>query len=329
MKRVVAFGEVMLRLSPPGPLRFAQTDTLEMTFGGAEVNVAVALAQLGWPAAFVTRLPENEIARACLSRIRAAGVDVGGVLRGGERIGAYYVERGGGARSASVTYDRKGSAIATLDPDSLDWNTLLAGAGALHISGITPALSAEAARAARDGMEAARRLGVAVSMDVNYRAKLWSEADAGRALAPYLDLLDWCVCNETHARRLFGIDADTDAGIADAFAARHPNLKAVAVTRRRTRDSLHDHWGATLRTPDGVWASPTHEIAMVERVGGGDSFAAGLLYGLLSGWAPRDAVEFGAAALALKHTIVGDFASFTRAEVDAFRASGGSGAVQR
>ncbi|MFM7320754.1 MAG: sugar kinase [Armatimonadota bacterium] len=329
MKTVVAFGEVMLRLSPPGALRFPQTDLLEMSFGGAEVNVAVALAQLGTPASFVTRLPDHEVAKACLQRVRAAGVSVDRVLRGGHRMGTYFVERGGGARSAAVTYDRRDSAIATIDPAELDWNAILADAAWLHLSGITPALSAAAAKAAFDGCVAARSLGVPTSLDVNFRATLWSAEAAGKKLSPFLDVIDPCICNETHARLLFGVDGADDAAAADILALRHGNLSRIAVTRRRTVDALRDRWRATLRTPAGTFASTEHEITMVERVGGGDSFSAGLIHAVLSGRSDADAVEFGAAALAYKHTIGGDFASFSENEVDAFRASGGGGVVQR
>jgi len=331
MPRVVTFGEVMLRLTPPGNLRIPQTETLEMSFGGAEVNVAVALAQLGTEAAFVTRLPANEIARACLGRIRAAGVDVSGIQFGGDRIGTYFVERGGGARPAAVIYDRKHSAIATADPASFDWEMLLRGASLLHISGITPALSDSAARAARIAFATARTLGIPCSMDVNYRGKLWSESEAGEILRPFLDQLDWCICNENHARRLFGIDAEaTDGAVAAELGDRHPNLSRIAITRRRTVDPDHDRWGATLWGRTGsLVSSRTHEIRMVDRVGGGDSFAAGLIHGLLGGWDDQRAVDFGAAALALKHTIPGDFACFRADEVEAFRNVHGGNAVQR
>ena len=329
VKTVVAFGEVMLRLSPQGALRFPQSDLLEMSFGGAEVNVAVALAQLGTPASFVTRLPDHEVAKACIQKIRAAGVATDRVLFGGHRMGTYFVERGGGARAASVLYDRKDSAIATVDPAELDWDVLLADAAWFHVSGITPALSASAARAAMDACVAARRLGVPASMDINFRAKLWSAEEAGRGLAPFLDVIDTCICNETHARMLFAVSGDDDAETAHLLANRHPTLRRIAITRRRTVDSTRDRWRATLRTAEGVFHSPEHEIAMVERVGGGDSFSAGLIHALLSGRPQEDAVSFGAAALALKHTIVGDFASFSERDVLTFQASGGSSAVQR
>jgi len=300
-----------------------------MSFGGAEVNVAVALAQLGTAASFVTRLPDNEISKACLQRIRGAGVAVDGVLFGGHRMGTYFVERGGGGRPASVLYDRKDSAIATIEPDALDWDAILRGACWFHVSGITPALSDRAAQAAMEGCRAARRLGVPASLDVNFRAKLWDAERAGSALAPFLDEIDTCICNETHARLLFGAAGADDGETADVLARRHPNLRRIAITRRRTVDPAHDRWSATLRTDAGTHSSPEHLIAMVERVGGGDSFTAGLIHAVLRGRSDAEAVAFGAAALALKHTIVGDFASFSEREVDAYLATGGTGAVQR
>jgi len=330
MQRVVTFGEVMLRLTPPGNLRFGQADHLEMSFGGAEVNVAVALAQLGTPSAFVTTLPDNDIAGSCLSRIRACGVDVSRILTRGERMGTYFVERGGGARPAAVTYDRKHSAVATADPASYDWDSLLKGASVLHISGITPALSARTVDAAWEAFRVARTRGVLCSMDVNYRAKLWSPADAGATLVPFLDQLDWCICNENHARLLFGLDGTlSDRQLADELGRRHPKLLRIAITRRRTVDPDHDQWGATLWSPDSCVESPIHRIRMVDRVGGGDSFAAGLIHALLEGRSDQDAVDFGAAALALKHTIVGDFACFRSSEVDALCNSAGGISVQR
>ncbi len=330
MGTVVTFGEVMLRLTPPGSLRIGQTDLLEMSFGGAEVNVAVALAQLGTPSAFVTTLPDNDIARACIARIRAAGVDTCGIRFGDGRMGSYFVERGGGARPASVTYDRSYSAIATAGPAVHGWPELLRDASVLHISGITPALSNYACDAAHRAFETAAELGVVRCMDVNYRAKLWDTHKAGETLAPILDKLDWLICNENHARMLFGVPGDLeDEDIARTLAQRHPNLRKVAITRRRGVDTDHDRWGATLLADGACVRSTVRTIKMVDRVGGGDSFAAGLIHALLHGQSNQDAVDFGAAALALKHTIVGDFANFRATEVEAMRNADTGIAVQR
>jgi 2-dehydro-3-deoxygluconokinase len=331
----------MLRLSPPGYLRLLQTTALEMTFGGAEVNVAVSLAQLGVPAAFVTRLPKNDVAQAFVNQIRGLGVDTSFILRGGDRLGVYFVEKGAAQRPSTVLYDRAHSAIAEIDPAELDWSRVLDGAAAFHVTGITPALSDSAAKVALDGAKAAKEKGLLVTCDLNYRKKLWSQEKAGRVMGELLTSVDVCIANEEDAETVFGIKAegsdltggkiehDRYAEVAQKLIDRFPNLKGVAITLRESFSASRNGWSGMLYMDGKPHFSRRYEIEVVDRVGGGDSFAAGLLYGLLNGRSAQETAEFAAAASCLKHSIPGDFNYTKLSEVETLLAGDASGRVQR
>jgi 2-dehydro-3-deoxygluconokinase len=341
MERVVTFGEVMLRLAPPGYLRLLQATTLEMTFGGAEVNVAVALAQLGLNAAFITRLPKNDVAQRFINEIRGYGVDTSQILRGGERIGVYFVEKGASQRASTVLYDRAHSAIAEINPAELDWETILEGAKAFHFTGITPALSENCATAVLEACQKAKAKGITVSCDLNYRKKLWDRKKAEQVMGELLPLVDVCIANEEDAETVFGIKAegsDLTGGVIDharyeevakKLVARFPNLTGVAITLRESFSASRNGWSGMYYTEGTPYFSRRYEIDIVDRVGGGDSFAAGLLYGLLTGKNAQDTVEFAVAASCLKHSIQGDFNMVSLGEVEALVGGDASGRVRR
>lgn len=341
MKRVVTFGEVMLRLCPPGYLRLLQATSLEMTFGGAEVNVAVSLAQLGLDARFVTRLPKNDVAQAFINQVRGLGVDTTKILRGGERMGVYFVEKGASQRASTVLYDRANSAIAEINPDELNWDEIFEGATAFHTTGITPALSDSAAAAAIAGAKAAKERGISVSCDLNYRKKLWSSEKAGKVMGELMPYVDWCIANEEDAETVFGIkaaDTNLTSGalshdgyieVAQKLVARFPNLKGVAITLRESYSASRNGWSGMLYTDSTAHFSRHYDIDIVDRVGGGDSFAAGLIYSLVNGKSAQDAIEFAIAASCLKHSIIGDFSYIKLAEVETLLKGDGSGRVQR
>lgn len=342
-RKFVTFGEVMLRLAPPDHLRLTQTGTLEMTFGGAEVNVAVSLAQLGANAAFVTRLPSNDVARACVNQMRGLGVDTRHVLWGGERIGVYFVEKGAAQRPSTVTYDRANSAVATLDPATLDWDAIFEGAGAFHVTGITPALSEKAARATLDGARRAKEKNLFVSCDLNYRKKLWTREQAGKVMGELMPFVDLCIANEEDAETVFGIraeNADLTGGVIehDRYVAVAKQLTerfglpgGVAVTLRESFSASHNGWSGLLYKDGQAYFSRRYDIIpIVDRVGGGDAFAAGLLFSLVGrGDDPQTAIEFAAAASCLKHSIQGDFNAISLAEVETLVGGDSSGRVQR
>jgi 2-dehydro-3-deoxygluconokinase len=339
--KVVTFGEVMLRLAPPGFLRLLQTQSLEVTFGGAEANVAVGLAQLGLEAAFVTRLPKNDIAQAFINQVRGLGVDTSHILRGGERVGVYFVEKGASQRASTVLYDRAHSAIAEIDPDELNWDAILDGASAFHTTGITPALSESAAQAAIMGAKKAKEMGLLVTCDLNYRKKLWSRERAGQVMGELLPFVDVCIANEEDAETVFGIKAegadltggviehDRYTEVAEKLVARFPNLQGVAITLRESYSASRNGWSGMLYTNGQAYFSRHYDIDIVDRVGGGDSFAAGLIYGLLTNRGPQGTVEFASAMSCLKHSIQGDFAYLKLSEVEALVGGDASGRVQR
>jgi 2-dehydro-3-deoxygluconokinase len=341
MKRIVTFGEVMLRLSPPGYLRLGQTATLEMTFGGAEVNVAVSLAQFGLNAAFITRLPKNDIAGAFINQVRGLGVDTTKILHGGDRMGVYFVEKGASQRASTVLYDRAHSAIAEISPAEVNWTQVFVGANAFHTTGITPALSDACAQATLDAVKAAKANNILVTCDLNYRKKLWSSEKAGKVMAEILPYVDVCIANEEDAETVFGIsaaDSNLTSGhlsqegyieVAQKLCAKFPNLKGVAITLRESYSASRNGWSGMLYWHGKAYFSTRYEIDIVDRVGGGDSFAAGLIYGLLGDQSPQEAIEFAAAASCLKHSIVGDFSYIKLAEVQNLLKGDGSGRVQR
>ncbi|GAB4460804.1 MAG: hypothetical protein OHK0029_25280 [Armatimonadaceae bacterium] len=338
---MVTFGEVMLRLAPPGYLRLLQTDSLEMTFGGAEVNVAVALAQFGIPSTFITRLPNNAVAQRCINEIRGLGVDTTRILRGGERMGVYYVEKGAAQRASTVLYDRAHSAIAEINPAELDWDGIFVDAKAFHLTGITPALSEKCTQAALNAVIKAQERGVLVSCDLNYRKKLWDRQRAEQVMGEIMPFVDICIANEEDAETVFGIKAegsDLTGGVIDhsryedvakKLKARFANLKGIAITLRESYSASRNGWSGMYYTENKAYYSRRYDIDIVDRVGGGDSFAAGLLYGILTGKDVEDIVEFAAAASCLKHSIQGDYNLVSLSEVEALVAGDASGRVRR
>ena len=349
MTRVVTFGEVMLRLKAPGMERLFQSPALEATFGGAEANVAVSLAQFGVPVSFVTALPANPVGDACIRELRGFGVDTSHVVRAGDRIGVYYLDPGANQRASKVTYDRSGSSIATAKPGDFDWDRVLEGAGWFHVTGVTPAISASTAALALEGARRAREKGLTVSCDYNYRKNLWKWGKAApEVMRELVALVDVGIANEEDCQKALGIDVagvDVHAGELDAaryqaLAARvleeFPNLKKQVITLRESRSADHNGWGACLHNGREFLLGRHYEITdIVDRVGGGDSFAAGLIYGLLAygdganGATDARALEFATAASCLKHSIPGDYNRVSVAEVEGLLKGDASGRVQR
>lgn len=328
MSRVVTCGEIMLRLTTPGHQRFAQAPHLEVTFGGAEANVAVMIAQLGGSAEYVTRLPSNELGQRAIDELRRCGVGVQYIARGGDRIGVYFLEQGASQRAGKVIYDRAHSAIAEAAQADFDWDKIFAYARWFHWSGITPALSSTAAAIMRDACLAARRRALTVSFDMNYRAKLWTPEQAGAALTPLMQFVDLCVCGAEEARSVLGVEGETEERLAVNMRERF-GFKMVAMTRRHALTASETSWGATLFTEQRRVESVSHQITIVDRVGAGDSFTGALIFSLMRGDEPQAAIEFAVAASALKHTIPGDYALLSLAEVEALAKGGHGGRVQR
>jgi 2-dehydro-3-deoxygluconokinase len=338
--KAVTFGEVMLRLATPGALRLNQSPVLEMTFGGGEANVAVSLALFGEEAAFVTRLPKNDVAETCLQRLRGLGVDTHGIIRGGDRIGIYFLESGASQRASTVTYDRAHSAISEIDPATLKWESLLQGADWFHFTGITPALSDRAAQASLEGARAARKKGLTVSCDLNYRKKLWTSEKAGQVMSGIMEHVDICIANEEDAEKVFGIkatgadvtggkiDHDRYVEVATKLTERF-GFKGVAITLRESFSASHNGWSGLYFTGGKAHFSRRYDIQIIDRVGGGDSFAAGLVYALGKKKTPQEAIEFAVAASCLKHSISGDFNLVKLSEVEGLLGGDGSGRVQR
>ncbi|HYR59044.1 MAG TPA: sugar kinase [Chthoniobacteraceae bacterium] len=333
MADVVTFGEIMLRLSPPGRQRLAQAAHFEITFGGAEANVAVMLARLGASAAFVTKLPENELAQRAIDELRGLGVNVEHIARGGERIGVYFLEQGASQRAGKVIYDRANSAIAQAQPDDFDWPRIFAGAKWLHWSGITPALSEAAARSVSEACAEAKRRGLTVSFDLNFRAKLWSCEAAGKTLAPLMRHVDLCITSVEEARTVFGLALEDAAPNREVDAARRLQerfgFKTIALTMRSADTADSTSWSAMLFAEKTAFFSRRHEIRVVDRVGAGDSFSGALIFALRRGDDPQRAIDFAVAASALKHTIPGDYNLVSLKEVEALAAGAGGGRVQR
>jgi 2-dehydro-3-deoxygluconokinase len=342
-KTIVTFGEIMLRLAPPGFERLLQSPQFVATFGGGEANVAVALALFGLPAAYVTVLPDkNPIAEACIGELRRLGVDTSKIVRGKGRLGIYYLEAGANQRPSKVVYDRDQSAIALAKPGAIDWDHVFQDAGWFHITGITPAISGSAADLALESVRKAREKGLTVSCDLNYRKNLWKwgmpAAEVMRELVQYVDI---AIANEEDVQMALGIQAEVDvhSGSLDRaqyqkltgkVLAEYANLKAIAITLRESKSASHNGWSACLNDRQGFLVSRHYEIThIVDRVGGGDSFAAGLIYGFLTLPSRQEALEFAVAASCLKHSVPGDFNRFTVDEVNALLKSGGSGRVQR
>ena len=333
----------MLRLATPGHLRYSQAHSFEATFGGGEANVAVSLANYGEDAQFVTALPDNEIAKACLSELRGLGVGVGGCITGGDRMGIYYIEKGAVARPSKVIYDRAHSSIAEIVPGSIDWEKILAGADWFHWTGITPAISDAAAKECLAAIKTANRLGVKVSCDLNYRKNLWKYGKKASEVMP--DLVEGCdviIGNEEDAEKVFGIKPEgfnADEGVIDSakfeyvateLMKKFPRAKKVAITLRGSVNADHNTWGAVIYDGKKLYASRRYDITdIVDRVGGGDSFCGGLIYGLLEYPTDAQALDFAVAASCLKHTIEGDYNRVSVKEVETLMSGNGSGRVSR
>jgi 2-dehydro-3-deoxygluconokinase len=341
-KPVVTFGEIMLRLAPPGFERFLQSPQFVATFGGGEANVAVSLAGFGVPARYVTALPDNAITDAFVGEMRRFGVDPSFIVRGKGRFGIYFVEPGANQRPSKVIYDRAHSAISLAQPGDIDFKSAFDGAGWFHVTGITPAISASAADLALEGARTARDAGLTVSCDLNFRKNLWKYGKtAPDVMTELIKYVDVCIANEEDCQMCLGIKAESDvhSGKLDPEHYRklsgtvldtYPNLKTIAITLRESVSASHNGWSACLNDRKNFMVSRHYDIThIVDRVGGGDAFAGGLIYGLLKLGSPQEALEFAVAASCLKHSIPGDFNRFTVDEVKALLKGGGSGRVQR
>ncbi|SDF03661.1 sugar kinase [Sporolituus thermophilus] len=340
MAKVVCFGEIMLRLSPPGYLRFEQATSFDVVYGGGEANVCVSLANYGEEAVFVTKVPDNPIGQAAINEMRRYGVDTRYMIKGGKRLGIYFCEKGASQRASKVVYDRAGSAISQAKREDFDWAKIFAGANWFHFTGITPALGDNVAECVLDAVKAAKEAGLTVSCDLNFRKNLWTSEKAGQVMAQYMPYVDVCIANEEDAEKVFGIKAaDTDIiggklshegykDVAKQLAERF-GFKAVAITLRGSISASDNNWAAMLYKDGEFYFSRNYAIHIVDRVGGGDSFGGGLIYALLNGYSNQDALEFAVAASCLKHTIEGDHNHVTVSEVKALMAGDGSGRVQR
>ncbi|MDR1900635.1 MAG: sugar kinase [Treponema sp.] len=340
MERVVTFGEIMLRLAPEGYYRFVQAGVFGASYGGGEANVAVSLANFGLDAAFVTKLPAHEIGQAAVNKLREFGVDTSGIVRGGGRVGIYFLEKGASQRPSRVIYDRAHSAIAEAVPEDFDWKALLRGAAWFHFTGITPALGDAAAAITREACQAARAGGLTVSCDLNYRKNLWSREKAGEVMEKLMEYVDVCIANEEDAADVFGIHADNSdvtggkisregyQGVAKALSDRF-GFKKVAVTLRESISASDNNWAAMLYEGGSFYFSKKYPVRIVDRVGGGDSFGAGLIYGALKSLGPQETIEFAVAASCLKHSVEGDFNMVSVDEVRKLAGGDASGRVQR
>ena len=329
MAKIITFGELMVRLQPYNYERFIQTDHLEFTFGGGEANVAVSLANYGMDAAFVTKLPTHAIGQAAVNSLRRYGVDTSLIVRGGDRVGIYYNEKGAAQRPSVCIYDRAHSAIQESVPDDFDWPTIFDGADWFHFTGITPALGQNLVETCRTACKEAKARGIKISCDLNYRGKLWSREQAREAMTDLCQYVDVCISNEEDAKDVFGIEAeatDITAGelnkdgyrsVARQLAERF-QFKQVAITLRESKSAFDNDWSAMLFdvASNEYCFSKLYHLHIIDRIGGGDSFGGGLMYAMLSGKSTQEAVEFAVAASALKHSIEGDYNFATIAEVE-------------
>ncbi len=340
MSKVVTFGEIMLRLAPNGYYRFFQNDQMQATFGGGEANVAVSLANYGLDSTYVTKLPKHAIGQAAVNSLRYYGVDTSKIVRGGDRVGIYYLEKGASQRGSVCIYDRAHSAIAEAAPSDFDWNSIFEGAEWFHFTGITPALGGNMVEICKQACIAAKAKGVKISCDLNYRGKLWTRDAARVAMTELCQYVDVCISNEEDAKDVFGIEAegsDIYGGklnvegyksvakqLADKFG-----FEKVAITLRTSISANDNDWAGMLYDGKDYCFSKTYHLHIVDRVGGGDSFGGGLIYSILAGKSTQDAIEFAVAASALKHTVEGDYNHVSVAEVEKLSGGDGSGRVQR
>lgn len=340
MNKIVTFGEVMLRLQPFGYKRFTQADSFEATFGGAEVNVAVSLANFGCNSSFVTKLPDNDIAQKCINEIRGLGVDTSNIVRGGDRMGIYFIEKGASQRSSVVIYDRKHSAISEITPNEIDAHSILSNCKWFHFTGITPALSDNTTETLLELLKVAKEQNITVSADINYRKKLWTKEKANKVMTDIMQYVDVIISNEEDAYDVFGIKAE-GSNIENGTLSKEgytqvarelikiTNAKYVAFTLRESVSASINNWSGILVDKDNCYISNKYTINIIDRVGGGDSFGAGLIYGLMSGNGNQYAIDFAVAASCLKHTIEGDYNRMTVTEVDSLINNGGNGRVKR
>ena len=344
MRKIVTFGEIMMRLSPPGALRFGQARSFDVVYGGGESNVAVALANFGLETEFVTRLPAHEVGEACLQFLRQYNVGTRHILRGGNRLGIYFMETGAVMRGSQVIYDRAGSSFATIEPGMVDWQQVFQDAAWFHWTGITPAISENTASVCMEAVQAARQMGVTVSCDLNYRAKLWKWGRPARdVMTALVENCDVAIGNEEDAEKVFGIqapEADVTGGkvsseqyayVCEALHKKFPRLKTIAITLRGSMSASHNTWSAILWQEGCTYTAPVYNIThIVDRVGGGDSFMGGLIYGLVTfADQPGKALELAVAASALKHTIFGDFNLVSLGEAEKLALGDLSGRVSR
>lgn len=341
MGKVVCFGEIMLRLNPKGYLRFLQADSFEASYAGGEANVAVSLANYGHDALYVTKLPKNEIGGSAINELRRYGVETDRIVRGGPRMGIYFVEKGASQRASKVIYDRAGSSIALAKREDFNWNEIFDGADWFHFTGITPALGGETPEICLDACKAAKEKGITVSCDLNYRKKLWTNEEAEKIMTKLMPYVDVCIANEEDAADVFGIHAEgTDVGsgkinregyvsVARQLSEKF-DFQYVAITLRGSISATDNKWAGMLYKDGGdAYFSPEYLIHIVDRVGGGDSFGGGLIHSLLSGYSDQDAINFAAAASCLKHTIEHDFNLVGIEEVQSLANGNASGRVQR
>nr|WP_325196383.1 sugar kinase [uncultured Oscillibacter sp.] len=340
MSRVITFGEIMMRLNPEGYLRFVQADKFEATYAGGEANVAVSLANYGQDAAFVTKVPSHEIGQAAVNELRRYGVDTSLIVRGGDRLGIYFAEKGASQRPSKVIYDRAGSAISQASTADFDWEKIFAGADWFHFTGITPALGGELPEICLNACQAAKKLGVKISCDLNYRKKLWTREEAGRVMAGLMPYVNVCIANEEDAKDVFGIaaeDTDLNTGklsregyisVARQLTERF-GFEKVAITLRGSISASDNNWAGMLYSGGEAFFSTTYHMHIVDRVGGGDSFGGALIHSLLSGWDSQTAIDFAVAASCLKHSVEHDFNMVSVSEVLSLAGGNTSGRVQR
>jgi len=343
MKTIITFGEVMLRLAPPGFQRIIQARSFDVLFGGGEANVAASLANYGMLVEYVTRLPENDLGDLCLAFLRERNIGTQHILRGGERLGIYYLEFGAAQRGSKVIYDRSNSALAMIKPGMVNWQAVFANAGWFHWTGITPAISAGAADTCLEAVQIARRMGLTISCDLNYRAKLWkwgkTPNEVMRELVKYCDV---AIGNEEDAEKVFGIKApETDVTkgkveaanykyVCNELAGQFPNLSSIAITLRGSISASQNTWSGILWSEGRFYKAPVYDItSIVDRVGGGDAFGGGLIYGILTYTDKSQALGFAVAASCLKHSIWGDFNLVTKEEVQKLMQGDASGRVSR
>ena len=340
MSKVVCFGEIMGRLCPEGYLKVVQARKLELTYAGGEANVAVSLANYGEDVSYVTKIPDNDLGKAVLRELRGYKVNVDDIAIGGERLGMYYVEKGASQRPSKVIYDRKYSSISMAEISDFDWDAIFTDASWFHFTGISPALSDNMIAVCEDALKKAKEIGITVSCDLNYRKNLWSSAKANEVMSKLMQYVDVCIANEEDAEKVLGIKADnTDVtageldkegyiSVAKQIEERF-GIKTVAVTLRESLSASDNGWSAMLYQDGKAYFSKRYLIHLVDRVGGGDSFVGGLLYGLINDNAPQETLEFAVAASCLKHTIEGDFNQVTVDDVKKLMQGDGSGRVQR